>query len=335
MPRSQDPSQDPERRVVVAEARDYEAMRSAAIEARIQRLSDERPDAVLLEPPATTELRAGLMESVKAGAPTSLIRLGDGEGNVLFWDQHRERWPHLAHDSMARTWRRMFGKHAGTTDTWAQLARGMADAVVNATHLGLPRAGQVRERMEMLRTEPDPDVRGCVGVAAGWDWLAGHDPELPSREQTVVRWHVHLSLLDYFLELVRTAGNLSLITCYPELLEVLHRHCSVSEGEAFLIPPQARNIQHTPSEIHYPDRAMMILDELGRRRLDGQLFFIGAGIAGKAYCEATRRSGGIAIDVGSMLDVWMGRSVRQYQTQTFVQKHRLDERTHDQRTRAS
>jgi hypothetical protein len=44
---------------------------------------------------------------------------------------------------------------------------------------------------------------------------------------------------------------------------------------------------------------------------------------GKYYCDLIRRRGGMAIDVGSMMDVWVGKSARRYQTAEFIEKHRL------------
>ncbi|TDA88015.1 hypothetical protein, partial [Halomonas marinisediminis] len=35
----------------------------------------------------------------------------------------------------------------------------------------------------------------------------------------------------------------------------------------------------------------------------GDVFLIGAGIWGKAYCEQVRAQGGVAIDMGSALDI--------------------------------
>jgi hypothetical protein len=39
----------------------------------------------------------------------------------------------------------------------------------------------------------------------------------------------------------------------------------------------------------------------------GQLWLVGAGVLGKVYCDAIKRAGAVAIDVGSVLDVWAGR----------------------------
>jgi len=39
---------------------------------------------------------------------------------------------------------------------------------------------------------------------------------------------------------------------------------------------------------------------------NGKLFLVGAGFLGKIYCDLIKRHGGIALDVGSMMDRWAG-----------------------------
>jgi hypothetical protein len=39
----------------------------------------------------------------------------------------------------------------------------------------------------------------------------------------------------------------------------------------------------------------------------GEVWLVGAGVLGKVYCQAIKAAGGVAIDVGSVLDVWSGR----------------------------
>jgi hypothetical protein len=40
----------------------------------------------------------------------------------------------------------------------------------------------------------------------------------------------------------------------------------------------------------------------------GEVWLVAGGILGKSYCNTVRRNGGIAIDIGSIMDVWYGRT---------------------------
>lgn len=168
------------------------------------------------------------------------------------------------------------------------------------------------------------DLRGRTGVSAVWDWLCEEgDGWLGDANRTVVNWHVHNSLLDFMPDFIKKAGNVSVITCYPELLGVLHKHFGVKKGQDYLIPPQAMNIKGTPEEYHYPERFHAIMNQLKEADHKGKLFLVGAGLLGKAYCDAIRQAGGMAIDVGSMMDVWMGKGVRQYQNEEYLNNRKL------------
>jgi UDP-N-acetyl-D-mannosaminuronic acid transferase (WecB/TagA/CpsF family) len=45
-------------------------------------------------------------------------------------------------------------------------------------------------------------------------------------------------------------------------------------------------------------------------RHPGSLLFVGAGIFGKIYCNWWRDRGGVAMDVGGVMDIWSGKITR-------------------------
>ena len=59
-----------------------------------------------------------------------------------------------------------------------------------------------------------------------------------------------------------------------------------------------------------------VLDEIiGQLNGDlaGRLVIVGAGYAGKCIVQAARERGGVALDLGSVLDYWLGIATRSYQ----------------------
>lgn len=294
------------------------------VEARLAALSAQGRN--LQDPLDHARLREQMLKDVAAGRPLSLLRLGDGEGNTLFWRQHGRAYPALARLCMARIWAVMFGSLGARPAVWDRLGGEMAEAVRNATHLGVPTPLQFAAALkaEDLQPQAGADLRGQTGIVGVWDWIASHPGIGAAAGTVVVNWHVHQSLLHFYADLVRAARNVSVITCYPELLAVLHRSCEVRDGQTWLIPPQAVNIQGTPAERHYPTAFDRIIADIASHDRRGQLVFVGAGLPGKAYCEAIRRAGGMAIDVGSLMDVWMGQGVRPYHSASFVAAHRIE-----------
>ena len=58
-----------------------------------------------------------------------------------------------------------------------------------------------------------------------------------------------------------------------------------------------------------PDDYVEQLEAFLHRKLvdfPGMLFLVGAGLFGKLYCAEIKRQGGIALDLGSLLDAWAG-----------------------------
>jgi hypothetical protein len=59
-----------------------------------------------------------------------------------------------------------------------------------------------------------------------------------------------------------------------------------------------------------------VLDDIIARLdgdLSGRLVIVGAGYAGKCIVDAARQRGGVALDLGSVLDYWLGVATRSYQ----------------------
>jgi len=271
-------------------------------------------------------LRESLIRDVEMRRPMSLVRLGDGEGNILFYGGRFRQYPQLSELTADMVWKLMFGRFKGGFENWSKMYSGIKEAISGATYLGVHTYEQVSGAFKNLRSADSRpiDIRGSVGVVAVWDWLWSQKENI-GNEVTYVTCHVHKDILSFYTEIIRAAGNISLITCYEELLPKIQAQAGVvSDKDAtYLIPGQAANIKKTPEKLHFPDRFNEIACDIDGEDLKGRLFFVGAGLAGKLYCEKIRRAGGMAIDVGSLMDVWMGLGVRPYQSKEFVDKNKL------------
>jgi hypothetical protein len=79
-------------------------------------------------------------------------------------------------------------------------------------------------------------------------------------------------------------------------------------GRAAWQPIPGEHKQHAPytGPAHYPVIYDETLTWIRRQAAPGRLFLVGAGILGKIYCDAIRRQGGVAVDVGSVMDLCGG-----------------------------
>jgi hypothetical protein len=57
------------------------------------------------------------------------------------------------------------------------------------------------------------------------------------------------------------------------------------------------------SQPHWPDGFNEVMEQLETVR-PGSAFLVGAGVLGKIYCDRIRAKGGVALDIGSILDSW-------------------------------
>ena len=122
---------------------------------------------------------------------------------------------------------------------------------------------------------------------------------------------------DLYGELFDGIANVVLVSCHPTLPEVLKTRFAVETVKHVLMPPGdlMREIQHRPlADDELPTRDLeRALRELGDWP-SGRLVLVGAGYAGKVIIDGRRDTGGgIALDLGSIFDHWLGVHTRSYQ----------------------
>jgi hypothetical protein len=61
---------------------------------------------------------------------------------------------------------------------------------------------------------------------------------------------------------------------------------------------------------HFPLVYNDIVSNLRRESQQGRVWIVAAGILGKRYCAEVRAQGGVALDVGSIVDGWLGKATR-------------------------
>lgn len=259
-----------------------------------------------------------LVAQVKRQQPTSVIRLGDGEGNVLFAGDTTLRDGFLAKHAFQMIWILMFGRHPLSETDKTLFTTEFSESIRAADLIGMPVADQVRQKIATM-TGPGKDVRGLVGVLGDWYWLAENQHIFDAPERRFGIWHYHIRLGDHLQAILSASGKVSAVTCYSDFLDLMSRRYDFRPGMVITIPPQAVNINDTPADVHYPDRYREIVDELDQD-LTGHTFLVGAGLLGKMYCARIKKSGGIAIDIGSLIDVLIGHSVRPWHSPEIIER---------------
>lgn len=255
-----------------------------------------------------------LAACLEQGQACSVVRLGDGEGAVL--TRGVEVAPVLSEYSQAAASRRHFGDPQIVPAQGQRLFDDLALALAGASFIGLPPA---MSYPILMRNEPAKlQINAIVAVASVFVYLDQHRTELHLDRTVMCSSELHRSLLPHYRELVggRTIG---LVSCHERLPGVLRQRMGVHDVRLHLVPRQS--LGQGISD-HYPRRYLELLDELAASDVEGMLYLVAAGIAGKAYCETVRQGGGVALDIGSIADVWMGEVTRRV-NRDLVEEWRL------------
>jgi hypothetical protein len=258
---------------------------------------------------------------IEAGRPASLIRLGDGEGNLL--GACDREFVNLQRLSAQKAAEMHLGHWLGGA-ALETLSRATFEAVANADIIGVPcgiRIQRLYPSLESGRHEKRFDIRGACGTINALRY-AYRALSPAAGDKIITNCWFHRDLLPAYTDILRGTSQLGLISCYPELPGKLRTAFGTEHVMFFPIPNQVSNTGKRPAPPHYPDIFETIMQSLTGIG-EGQLVLVAAGILGKIYCNRVKQCGGIALDIGSVADLWMGQRARRHHDAAYLGKWKL------------
>ena len=259
-------------------------------------------------------LLAAIASAVRSRRPFSFVRVGDGEARFLVATQHDRRGPATYTEAAAIVevvWRNWFGEAF-------EAANPSALATLAATYTEAIRCADVIGASDPTRLRQDTGHYGYLALQEGW--LRDVCAERPR-----MRWTSALTPRDlhavspYLADLLRGQDVVGVISPHPGLAEALRSHLAIGRVVSWTIPAEGRlpTVADTrASGRHYPTIYTRILEELVVPR-PGCIFLVAGGLLGKIYCNRIKALGGIALDIGSLADAWMGFQTRPGQFQNI------------------
>lgn len=231
--------------------------------------------------------------------PFSLIRLGDGEG-YAFADQHEF---FSVEDQLNRE-RHWWGVQLNETMRDA-ICHQVRDAVHASDVLGIPSIHRfVRDGTEKSSSYTQSvQGRGLLQVlkylrSANLEALYGEE----KMNASLFRSHENVG------RLLRLADKLVIVSSASSI-----EHLDALRGAKTLhhikVPTHFRTSHNTMYVDHKPQLPFVVDDiaEQVRQAVGpGTLVLVSAGIAGKVLIGAAKDAGGVALDVGSVIDDWLG-----------------------------
>lgn len=249
--------------------------------------------------------------------PFSFIRLGDGEGSLAAFSEN-SRLDELNY----------LEKHFGPTVSIkqiGQLRNNLEEAIASADLIGV-RDDVVNVTPQAASLDPE-NALFCEQFKSVFPLrevekkrISPHSARrifqlyqrvgkgLPAGADICSQWVCYdLAKEGFWERLLASVDRMGLITSSKTLEARLTRRFAASVN--VIVVPQKYIDKVSPvdgpDERHFPD-AYQRVRALLARPLDGQVFLVGAGLAGKHYLHLIKQNGGIALDVGALLDAWDG-----------------------------
>ncbi|MBS0559178.1 MAG: hypothetical protein JSR21_03895 [Proteobacteria bacterium] len=255
-------------------------------------------------------LCARIVSAVERAEPFSLIRLGDGEGAWLSAGKEDEARFAALYESNRRTILRVwFGSEAlYGSRSFAALSMRMREAMVRCDVLGLPSGLRLSNEYDQLSIRSIPP---CVNILRT---LAPRLDRADDGQYCGQDAHLDLHLNRFWPKLLAMPVTFGVITCHPQLGYRLAERYGSRVTAALLVPEEKGFSQIAGisgmSEPHYPGAFLRILRRIEEEARHARVWLVAAGYLGKLYCDAIKQQGGVALDVGSIVDGWCGRITR-------------------------
>jgi hypothetical protein len=218
--------------------------------------------------------------ALRARIGFSLVRLGDGEGPMICWPDFQSP------DEMAVTLRTWFGRSDFADSDLAMIANGLRQATRSADILGLP------TRYQLTRT---PRYGMVLQGIDHYGLYSAHQTLSDSGLHWYLQWSGALA------QLLRGLNTIGVIGC-RDIGSQIATTFGVGSVQTYLVRGE-HCFPGSESRTHWPDGFAEVM-----RRLDavrpGDVFLVGAGVLGKIYCDQIKTRGGVALDIGSLLDSW-------------------------------
>lgn len=260
-----------------------------------------------------SELIERVDNAVKNKEPYSFVRLGDGEGALLDYSVNSKLLDI-----------QYLSEHFGPDCSLSELSEVQSmlkSSIKSADLIGL-RDDIIN--VEFAHTEETKNETEFLDDFKQAFKLRGVDVNLPYIDaRRIAMLHKTVGCLnvepaqsfcsqwigfDYFLTgalpaLLSEQKNIGLISARKGMDQQLEKALGVSVS--FYQIPDKHARQGGVAERHYPNAFNRIKDEIDVK-YKGMPFIVAGGIVGKAYCQIIKEKGGVALDLGGLIDCWAG-----------------------------
>ena len=240
----------------------------------------------------TIEVYDQIIDALKNKKPYSAIRFNDGEAIMLGYPEYTDR------QTITNVWRGHFGTNKFTEEKINNLKNILVDSCHKSDVIGLPLPQNIDKKFYGL-----PEKH----LVDDYDLLKNAKASYASFHRELHEKSLYNNILTEVDKVYCINGR--------NVKDLIESTFGV-ECEVVQITPQIQNQFTKERHNNHPE----IYDEISERvaeKSKGNLWFIGAGFYGKGYCTTIKENGGIAVDIGSMFDAWLGIRTRGFINKTY------------------
>lgn len=256
--------------------------------------------------PEDPSIAERICESLRTRQPLSVVRIGDGEANL--WGVGSSFLPIEVELTLAKAIVLQQADRFNPTETWLhKLSDLMGDAIKNADIVGIvgfwhPNVpGRLPDLFFSNRV--NSTARGLIGQWQARTLGADFARKGHFKNKLIAPGHLYVSVIRHLSEIINSADRVVLVTSVEGITPKLRGYFSGKEIDMIRVGGGAANHDSEPTFLtEFPDQ--LAAD------LTGALFLVGAGPWSELYCNWIKINGGVAIDIGSGLDLMMGRRIR-------------------------
>ena len=257
-----------------------------------------------------TDLIANALETK---TPFSVIRIGDGEGNLMTY----LKYPDTPNIDITVA-KEIINAQADTflaSHCQLLLIRELMNASAHKAdivgvrglwHSRRPADKLTNKPFEKCMTALKRDIRGVSGVHRSTHFMLDLCIKRKLDDSKIIASaHLYLSILKGIDKIVKSSQSVLLITNHPEAHQLFKERWDDREIKIILA---GNNKQHSSISTE-PDFLYQIHQQMPSK-LNGTLCLIGAGPWSEIYCSFVKDRGGVAVDLGSGFDLIRGKRTR-------------------------
>jgi tetratricopeptide (TPR) repeat protein len=299
-------------RQALAESEFFSYIRKYPLEAAVSAHDEEASFWNVVDCP---NLARSVADALDRREPMSVIRLGDGEGIYLQISLADEAEFSNLYDRGRAEFHRIWysGTDLLTDPDFINEIYRVEAAYRNADCLSLLNTPSIRNEYRMGSPRGVPAMNNLTRFLRKL-----RQGSAAPKALCVANINRDMLLAGELARLVQGRAFVGLVSCYDDLPAHLMRRFGVGSSDLIRTYGEhaARLSMNEAGQDARPGRCFIeshweICERFNAIR-PGELYLVAAGIFGKIYCDIIKRQGGIALDIGSVADIWMGVGTRTF-----------------------